>query len=779
MADFGRTLATVLSSLLLCQVVLAQGVVIGPGNRPLPLVRENINTAIEDQAATTVVEQTFRNPANARIEGTFLFPLPEGAAVSDFGMTVNGDMVQAELLDADKARRVYEEIVRQQKDPGLLEYLGRAMFRARIFPIEAGERKTIKLEYTQAIEAADGLARYVMPLKTRAFWGGNLPPVRPWRDGPDPLVGPEPEVRHQPPGRPAPQAVPGPQPIENLAVRVTITSGTGIKTVYSPTHEVDLHRDGEKKVTVGLEETNVLPDDDFVLYWQLSDAMFGLNLLTYRDNPQEDGYFMLLLAPRSELREEEIQAKDIVFVFDVSGSMSGDKIAQAKQALSYCLDNLNPDDRFNVLSFSTGVTSFKEKAVSATKKNVKAAQEFVEGLKARGGTNIEEALQNGLGLLDDTSRPAMLLFLTDGLPTVGEDDELALIKQAAQKNTGHARIFAFGVGDDVNTVLLDRLSDENGGTRTYVKPHENLEEAVSNLYAKIASPVLGDLRLAVDGVTIDELNPSRLPDLFRGSQLTLLGRYKGNGPAQVVLKGKAGEQEEVFEYSADFPRRSREHAFIPRLWATRQIGTLLDQIRLHGQNKELVEEVTRLATRYGILTPYTSYLVLEPGMSANSEVGRALQERRVAAQAPMTGPMGKDGQGGQAGADVYATPAPTEATVGAGAIQRSEGEVALRDADRFRYNANLEVRQAGSRTFYRVDNAWVDSTYPEQAGERQTLRIKFGSDAYFELVALRKDLLEYLAVGSPLKIDDGDLLLTIGDEGKEALTDADRKLLAG
>ncbi len=772
MADFGRTLTLAVMSLWVGQAVLAQGVVIGPGHQPLPLVRESIDTLIEDQAATTVVEQTFRNPANARIEGTFLFPLPEGAAVSDFGMTVNGQMVQAELLDAEKARRVYEEIVRQQKDPGLLEYLGRAMFRARIFPIEANERKTVKLEYTQAIEAADGLARYVMPLKTRAFWGGMMPPPI-WR----PMIdGPEPTPRHRPQPPPPGHVDVGPVPIENLAIKVTIKSGTGIKSVYSPTHEVDLHRDGDKQVTVGLEETNVLPDDDFVLYWQLSDAMFGLNLLTYRDNPTEDGYFMLLLAPRSELREEEIQAKDVVFVFDVSGSMSGEKIEQAKQALKYCLENLKPDDRFNVLSFSTGVSIFQEKIVAANKKNVKAAQEFVDALKARGGTNIESALNDGLGQLEDGDRPSMMLFLTDGLPTVGEDDELALLKQAAKQNEGQARIFAFGVGDDVNTVLLDRLSDENGGTRTYVKPHENLEVAVSNLYAKIASPVLGNLRLAVDGVKLDELNPSRLPDLFRGSQVTVLGRYSGQGPAQVVLKGEAGGQEEVFEYSADFPRRSRQHAFIPRLWATRQIGTLLDQIRLHGQNKELVEEVTRLATRYGILTPYTSYLVLEPGMSADSEVGRALQERRVAAQAPMAGAAGKDGA---LGADVYSVPAPTEATVGAGAIQRSEGEGALRDADRYQYRANLEVRQAGSRTFYRVDNAWVDSTYPDQPGERKQLQIKFGSDAYFELVTLRKDLLEYLAVGSPIKIDDGALLLTIGEEGKDALTDADRKLLAG
>ena len=770
MPDLPRTIALAGLGLLLATAGFAQGVIIGPGSRPFPLVRQTVKATIEDQAATTVVEQTFRNPANARLEGTFLFPLPEGAAVSDFGMSVNGEMIQAELLDAKKAREVYEAIVRQQKDPGLLEYLGRSMFRARIFPIEPNERKQVKLEYTQPIEASDGLAKYVLPLKTRAFWGNNIPRPLPMVDDIEPR-------RPRPPHpQPVPEGNVAPATIENLAIEVTINSGTGIKSVYSPTHEVDLHRDGDKSVTVGYEGTQVQPDDDFVLYWQLSDAMFGLNLLTFRENAGEDGYFMLLLAPRSELRESEIQAKDIVFVFDTSGSMSGDKIEQARQALRFCLENLNKDDRFNVVSFSTAVSAFREKTVAANKKNVKEALEFVDELKARGGTNIEEALHEGLGLLGQSDRPSMMLFLTDGLPTVGEDDELALLKQADKQNDGHARVFALGVGNDVNTVLLDRLAGENGGTRTYVKPHENLEVAVSNLYGKIASPVLGDLRLDVDGVKLSDLNPGKLPDLFRGSQVILLGRYSGQGTAQVVLKGEAGDQEEVFEYSADFPRRNRDNAFIPRLWATRQIGLLLDQIRLHGQNKELVEEVTRLATRYGILTPYTSYLVLEPGMSAESEVSEALRERRV--QTRPADAAGAPGMKGDGGGDVYASPAPTEATTGAGAIQRSEGEVALRDADRAWYDANLEVRQAGSRTFYRVDEAWVDSTWPKDTKDRKVLQIKFGSDAYFELATLRKDLQDYLAVGSPVKIDGGELLLSIGEEGLEKLSDADRKLLA-
>lgn len=742
------------------RVIAPEPLPIPPGTAPLKVESEQIAAKLADGAATTVVEQSFHNQYNSRIEGTFLFPLSAGAAVSDFGMTVNGQMVAAELLDAGKARRVYEEIVRRQRDPGLLEYLGATAFKARIFPIEPGETKKIRLEYTQAVEVDNGLAEFRFPLRSRAF-RQDVPRPRPIR----PML----ERHHSAPSDPG-EADLWASKVGSLSVTVEIESRLGITSVYSPSHEIDLHRVNDHKVKVGWEASNLVPQEDFALFYQLSDATFGLNLLTYRSPGDAEGTFMILLSPRSELRDSEVQAKDVVFVFDTSGSMSGDKIQQAREALKYCLNNLNPGDRFNVLSFSTAVDPFRAELVVATKDGVRQASEFVEGMKARGGTNIDEALGTALKMLPrDEGRPAMVLFLTDGLPTAGETRVARILEHAGEANRAKARMFVFGVGHDVNTVLLDRLSNENHGTRTFVKPDENIEQAVSGLYQKISSPVLGDLNLEVDGVRISELQPLRLPDLFRGSQLTILGRYEGAGQAKIRLTGKAGQREEKFEYSADFPREDRQYPFLPRLWATRRIGYLLEQIRLNGEDKELVEEVVRLATRYGILTPYTSYLVLEPGVKGESLALDAIRERR-AAPAPAGPGMG----GGGMSAD-----RPTTAASGQGAVERSQAEGKLRDAGRAEQTSALAVRNAGARTFYLVEQSWVESTYPKDVKDRPVVKVKYGSDAWLELAGLRADLAEVLAVGERVKADFKDFLLVIDEDGLESLTDAQRKLIRG
>ncbi|MCC7491837.1 MAG: VWA domain-containing protein [Fimbriimonadaceae bacterium] len=759
--------------LLLTAGVLAQGVllpereiagtpwVVPPGTLPLACSRQQVTASLRDGAATVVVEQTFHNQFNHRLEGTFLFPLPEGAAVSDFAMSINGQLISAELLDAAKAKAVYEEIVRRQKDPGLLEYLGRNCFRARIFPIEPGEAKKIKLEYTQAIGLDNGLAQFVFPLRSRAF---DQQPVRPM-----PLPHPVRDPRLQLELRPD---APVPGRVGQLGVEVNIESSTAIKSVYSPTFDIDVKRDGEKRVKVGYEASNVVPDEDFQLYYQLSDASFGLNLLTWRGTA-EDGYFMALLAPKSELRESEVQPKDIVFVCDTSGSMSGPKIQQARNALTYCLQNLNPSDRFNVIAFSTAVEAFAEQLVPADAAQRGAAAKFVAALPARGGTNIDEALKAAAGLLrKDPQRPQMILFLTDGQPTVGVTDALRILENCSKANVADARMFVFGVGDDLNAMLLDRLSNDNRGTRTYVKPQEDIEVAVSNLYAKITSPVLSDLKLQFDGVKVSELYPLALPDLFRGSQITLLGRYSGDGPVKVSLSGTANGQEQRFDYSADFPRRNRENSFIPRLWATRRIGYLLDQIRLHGQDKELVEEVVRLATRHGILTPYTSYLVLEPGQTADTAALDALQRGRAQVQ------MG--GAGGAMGAPGSPAPAsrPTDLAAGAEAVRRSDGETKLRDASQAARSDAYQTRQAGARTFYQVDQTWIESTYPKEPGKQLLVKVKYGSAAWSELLTLRREMREILSVGSRVQAVVGTTLLVVDEEsGDEKLSDSQRTAL--
>ncbi|HAZ65112.1 MAG TPA: hypothetical protein DCZ72_16090 [Armatimonadetes bacterium] len=480
---------------------------------PLQLTIQTVDLKVRDFAATVTVEQTFRNQHGGRVEGTFLFPLPAEAAVTDFAMTVNGELVGAELLDADKARNVYEDIVRSQRDPGLLEYIDRTSFRARIFPIEAGETKRVKLEYSQALTADDGLARFVLPLKASAWqqgmWHRPVPMPRPFplpteRDALRPsIVGPAPEGE--------PDWTPG-----RLTITAEIAAEAGIKSVYSPTHELDIQREGDHLVRVSYESSGTPPSSDFLLYYQLADADFGLSLVPYRGASDDVGTFLMLIAPKSEFRETQLQAKDIIFVADVSGSMSGQKIVQMRRALTFCLEQLNPTDRFGVIAFSSDVSAFEDGLVEATDANRAAAIEFVAGLEARGGTNIGGALETALADLPtnrDPARPAMVVFLTDGQPTVGETRVARLLEGVEQQNGAEARLFVFGVGDDVNTELLDRLSADNHGTRTYVRPGEDLEVPVSSFYGKIAYPVLSDLKLKVEGVRVEELQPTRLPDL--------------------------------------------------------------------------------------------------------------------------------------------------------------------------------------------------------------------------------------------------------------------------
>jgi Ca-activated chloride channel family protein len=303
----------------------------------------------------------------------------------------------------------------------------------------------------------------------------------------------------------------------------------------------------------------------------------------------------------------------MVFVLDTSGSMQGARIKQARAALKFCLRNLHPEDRFALINFASTVNVHTPKLIWASREHLHKAQQMVDGLEAEGGTDINSALETALQMrTTDTRRTFTIVFFTDGQPTVGETNPDRILENVAAKNTANTRIFTFGVGDDVNAVLLDRLADSTRSVSTYVRESEDIETKVSGLYAKISHPVLTGLKLSVGpDVSISEVYPPHLPDLFHGSQLVVLGRYKGHGPSRVTLTGSTGVESKEFVYEVNFPGHTKdERAFVEDLWARRKVGYLLDQIRTSGNNKELVDEVVRLAKRHGIATPYTSYLVV-------------------------------------------------------------------------------------------------------------------------------------------------------------------------
>lgn len=760
----------------------ANGIILPPPEPPVPMPqplaieRALVTVEIKNFVATTHVDQVFFNQYGHQIEGTYLFPLPEEAAISDFAMYVDGKRYAAELLERDEARRIYEGIVRRQKDPALLEYIGRNLFRASIFPIPARSEKRIELEYSQALQPAEGVCQYIYPMKVQAFF------ERPPQPRPVPL-GMERRSSEGPLYRQYPGIY------GQMAVHVTIDSEVPIKAVYSPTHDLEVKRQNDHFVNASFEQKDVRPEQDFLLYYTLSEKDFGVNLLAHRRVDDEEGFFMLLLAPKQEMRQEEIAAKDVVLVFDTSGSMSGEKIDQARKALIYCLDNLNRQDRFNVITFSTDVDPFNKELAEATPDQIRAAKEFVREIKPRGGTDINGALQEALKQFPEgPDRPQMVVFLTDGLPTVGETDIKTILRNVDRANEKRdARLFVFGVGDDVNTHLLDRLAEGNRGVSSYVRSNEDLEVAVALFYNKVSYPVLADLRLDFEGVEVSNLYPPHLPDLFRGSQITVLGRYQSHGPAKVKLQGQLEGKTQAFEYSVYFPDRERQNGFIPRLWAMRKIGYLLDEIRLNGEDRELKEEVVRLATRYGIVTPYTSFLIQEPAPEWRDGREVAAQPApmmsgvlRRQAEAMGGGGAGMMGQGGMMGPGGVAGPGMPAADYGV-VLQGETGQKAvdvsqalheMKRGDQDYQVQGETARHAGDKLFYLREGVWVDSDWPEKpAAGQKTLAVKYDSDAYWSLLSKFPELGPYLALGEKVQVVFEGILITVGETGKISLTE--------
>jgi Ca-activated chloride channel family protein len=784
-----RKLLAAIVLVLAPAAALADGLIIVPPHPPeqphlrnVPLyVRSHaVTVKVDGRVAVTEVDQVFANPNPRALEGTYLFPLPVGAAIDRFSMWIDGKEAAAELLDAEKARGIYEGIVREMRDPALLEYADRGLFKARVFPIDANGEKRVRIRYAEVLPADNGTVAYRYPLATEKFSS---------------------------------------RPLESVSVAVTIDAGGPISSVFSPSHRVDTPKDLTGVAKVGWEARGVLPDRDFLLYWRPTKKDVGISVIAHRDPSDPEGTFLLVLAPRPA-EDAKALPKDVVFVVDTSGSMAGPKIEQARNALRFCLRSLGPDDRFSIVPFSTEPRPFRDALVGADAANRAAAEKFVDAIEAAGGTAIDDALRTGLSMLGarakDDARPAIVLFVTDGLPTIGETNVETILKNAASRS-GDARLFVFGVGDDVNTKLLDRLAEDNRGARDYVSSTESIEEKVSNLYGKLAKPAMTDLELKVDGVETMAVLPRRLGDLFHGGEILVTGRYAKPGNAVVRLTGKVGGAVREIVEEVRFPETETRSEFLPRLWAVRRVGFLLDQIRLHGgpharvadaspepsdgsriggnfrdprpagvadPTNELVDEVVRLAKRFGIVTPYTSYLIVED----EGRRVRPMDGRTGAAPAPATpgfglgGPStgggggGSSGGGDAGGAAEPAADTPEEAAArsatGASAgkakaaKEKDSGadavDLARETLDLTRYegakddedgSAKRIVRHVAGRTFVSRGGVWFDAG-ADMTKERRV--IEAFSDAYFALTRAHPGIAPWLQLGR--------VVLVVGDE---------------
>ncbi|MGH9875201.1 MAG: VIT and vWA domain-containing protein [Pyrinomonadaceae bacterium] len=671
--------------------------------RSLPIKSIKIDTKISSQVATTHVEQIFRNDTDATLEGTYLFPIPEQASITEFAIWDGDRRLVGEVRSREEARRIYDEIVRRQRDPGLLEYAGKDLFQASIFPIPPHSDKKLELTYSQVLRAESGTVAYRYPLGT---------------------------------GRQLTQ-------VGSVSGRIELDSKEPLRNIYSPTHAVEVKRNGERRSVVTFESGN--EPQDFQLFYGLSREDFGVTLLTHRD-AGKDGYYLLMISPKDDWSEQEYTAKDIVFVLDTSGSMAeAGKMEKARAALLYGIRILRPQDRFNVVSFAGEERLMESRMITADDQGRKRGEEFAQSLRPVGGTNINQALLAAMQQFESSSRPKILIFMTDGLPTVGVTNATQIVDNARAAKVPGMRLFTFGVGYDVNTALLDKLAAENGGVADYVEPKEDLEVKVSNFFAKVNYPVLTDLKLDMAGVQTDLVYPRALPDLFRGSQLILIGRYRNPIDMDFVrlqLNGNAnGANKSFFYNNLRFPMREDANDFLPRLWATRRVGWLMEQVRTNGEQQELRDEIVDLGTRYGIVTPYTSYLALEPGATTQDMARPITRDNRTfgagrATNAPPSAPKAAD----------------AKAITGAVAVQQSKRAREQQEVMRVEgESASSAIKTAGGKTFYLREGVWTDSEFKSGTGLPETV-VKFGSDEYFALLKRKPQLGTFFALGERVTV---------------------------
>jgi Ca-activated chloride channel family protein len=667
---------------------------------PITRTASSVQVRLTDRIARVEVEERFRNDGGLVAEGSYLYPLAGEAVFQNFSLWMGDQELRGEMLDAGKAQGIYDAIVRRRKDPALLTLAGHGLVRAQVFPIQPGETRKVALRYTQLVSRAGDALRFRYPLGDR----GSTP----------------------------------------FTFSLILDDAGRFGTPYSPTHQLDTRRQDNR-----LEIAVANGGGDVEILIPVRQGLVSSSLLTHAP-AGEDGYFMLLLSP-GEAGSATAVPRDITLVVDVSGSMSGAKMEQARAALRQTLGTLNPVDRFRLITFSSGVREFRPGFSRAEATTIADAGRFVDALAAEGGTNISGALDVALGepdesrqgrAGDDSGRLSIVLFITDGLPSIGEQLPDRIAAAAAAKR-GDRRIFTVGLGHDVNTYLLDRLAAEGRGSTEYVTPGASVEAALGGLSAKIRHPALLDLRIDDAPVALVDLAPARLPDLFHGEEMVVFGRYRGRATGSVALSGERSGRRERFTVRGDFGSQSSENDFIPRLWASRRIGELTRRIRLEGGSPALIEQVRDLGLRHGILTEYTSYLVQEPEAIARGP-GQ-----------PGVVPLREDRQRDEA------RPA---AQTGAAAFERAQASAKMREArslaDADVASRRTELRIAGSgpspaartlagRIFVRRGGVWTDAAHRDSL---QVTVVAPYSDAYFALVRALPELVPWLPAGEDMLV---------------------------
>ena len=765
------------------EIVMPNSRVFARGGSAVSITGVELETRIRDQVATSTMKIHLHNPSSRRVEAQLVMPVPGKALVKSFTYQMPNGEPNAELLPREEARSIYNSLVSRMRDPALVEFVGYNLIRSSVFPVEPNSDQELTLVYEMLLPSEGNRIDFTVPRSE------SLPPSVPWK------------------------------------IEVDIEAKEPISTVYSPTHKIELVRKGDRRITIKMGPDAAAVPGPFLLSYLVQREGVSASVMAYPDPKIGGGYFLLLGGMPTKTKREPVQ-REIVLVLDRSGSMRGEKIEQAKEAAKQVISGLANGEYFNLVVYSDSVDLFSEQPVEKDRDSVRRAMEYLDGIQANGGTNIHDALVEALRQQPREGVLPITLFLTDGLPTVGQTSEQAITGVIADGNKHERRVFTFGVGNDVNVPLLDQIAQRSRASSTFVQPQEDVEVKVGDVFRKLQGPVLVEPKLAARESgrmathRVKEILPSALPDLFEGEQMIVLGQYTGEEPLTLALSGQYLGQPETFEFTLNPAQASTRHAHVPRLWAGRKVAALMDAVRQTGadgkdpakdpKTKELVEEITRLSREFGILTEYTAFLVREEQEVAG---GRSLGVPfRVTGRTPdsrsgqsnyLNAPYGfgteslsrsankdlnlRSGEAAvqnnvqieqlreqlqvQRPAATVARPAPrppVEGTRGLATDHAALYDVSGPGAPAVVYNAD--------RTFFNINSQWVDSRVADRKDEalkKPDQTIEFGSDEYFKLAEelAKENRQSILAMaGEVLLLHNGQLIL-IKPAEEEAKTD--------
>ena len=626
---------TTLSLLAMAQMLLFSGSSLAAGLLTpkdsqfgsLEITKHNVEVVIESGYAITTVDQSFYNPHAQDLEAVYSFPVPEKGTVSEFTVWIDGKPVIGEVLEKKQAREVYENEKQAGRDAGLTEKNDYKTFDISVSPIRAGQETRIRFQYMQAAHVDTGMGRYVYPLEEGgvdeqklAFWTANE------------------SVKEQ------------------FSFNLKLRSAYPIDAIRMPNQPLALTSQsgpGEWQVELGAssqgtgEESGTSTnanqpaftlDKDLVVYWRHKAGLPGsVDLTTYKAEGNKKGTFMLTITPGDDLKPVS-EGSDWIFVLDISGSMVG-KYTSLAHGVQQALGKMRAEDRFRIITFNDSATEITSGYVNATPDMITHYSNRVAAVTPGGSTNLYDGVKKGLRSID-ADRTSAIILVTDGVANVGETKQRKFIQLLEKKDI---RLFTFIMGNSANRPLLDVITRKSNGFASSISNSDDIVGKILEASSKVSHQALHGVELSIDGARVSDITPKEIGSLYRGQQLIVFGHYFGEGDAQVRLRGKISGEKKEYRTHVNFPALNDEHPELERLWAYATIEGLNEEMQDFGEDADIKQAITDIATEYSLVTDYTSMVVVRDevfeSLGIKRENRKRLQIEQAAQQKRSTQPV--------------------------------------------------------------------------------------------------------------------------------------------